>query len=375
MDAKIKVCYLITKGVWGGAQKYVYNLAVSLPKDKYEVSVICGEGKILKERLEQKNIQVFEIQSLKRDISILKEFRSFISLYRIIKKINPDVLHLNSPKAGGIGSLIGKIQKIKHVIYTVHGFSWNEERGPVQKSLITIFTWVTILLCDKTITISSREEDEAKKLWLVRDSKITLIRNGVEKIDFQDRQSARKFISEKIGMDTENSIVIGTISELHKNKGLEFIISALSKVKEKFVFVVLGGGELQEELTAMIERYEMKDRVFLLGFVLDASKYLKAFDVFTLTSIKEGLPYTIIEAGLAEVPVLASRIGGIPDIIDDGKNGVLVTKGKPGEITRAIEYLISKPAERNRFAKLLREKMEAEFSLEKMLEKTTKLYD
>jgi starch synthase len=73
--------------------------------------------------------------------------------------------------------------------------------------------------------------------------------------------------------------------------------------------------------------------------------------------------------------VIASRIGGIPDIIDDGKNGVLVTKGKPGEITRAIEYLISKPAERNRFAKLLREKMEAEFSLEKMLEKTTKLYD
>ncbi|MFZ2522851.1 MAG: glycosyltransferase family 4 protein [Minisyncoccia bacterium] len=374
MEGKKKVCYLITKGVWGGAQKYVYNLAISLPKDKYEVSVVCGEGKILKDRLEEKGIKVFEIKSMKRDLSAIGESFSFFSIYSILKKIRPDVLHVNSPKAGGLGALAGRILHIPTIVYTVHGFSWNEDRTPIQKILITFFIWLTIILCHKTITISTKEELEAKNLFLTPDEKIVLIRNGVEKIDFYERNEARKILGEIISKNLENNFILGTISELNKNKGLEYAISALSKVTHEFVFLILGGGELKSELHQMIDRFEMKDKIFLLDFVPDASRYLKAFDVFTLTSVKEGLPYTIIESGLAEVPVLASRIGGIPDIIDDGKNGVLVTKGKPGEITRAIEFMISKPEVRNDFARLLKEKMEKEFSLESMLEKTIKVY-
>ncbi len=374
MQGKKKVCYLITKGVWGGAQKYVYNLAVSLPRDKYEVTVICGEGKILKEMLEQKGISVIEINSMKRDISAIGESLSFFSIFRVLKKIRPDILHVNSPKAGGLGALSGRILRIPHIVYTVHGFSWNEDRTPAQKILITFFIWLTILLSHKTITISTKEELEGKSLFLTPDDKIVMIRNGVEKIDFIEKEDARKILGEKIGKDIKNSFLMGTISELNKNKGLEYAISALSKINKEFVFLILGGGELKVELQKVIDRYEMKNNIFLLDFVPDASRYLKAFDIFTLTSTKEGLPYTIIEAGLAEVPVVASRIGGIPDIIDDGKNGVLVTKGKPGEITRAIEYLMDNPKERKEFAKLLNEKMEKEFSLEGMLEKTERVY-
>lgn len=374
MENRKKVCYLITKGVWGGAQKYVYNLAVSLPKDKYDVSVICGEGKILKEKLEQENIKVYEITSLKRDISFIKELKSTILLFELIRKIKPDVLHLSSPKASGLGSVIGRILSIKKIIYTVHGFSWNEDRTPTEKALITIFTWLTILLCHKTITISTKEEDEAKKLFFINKEKIALIRNGVEKINFLEKDEARKFLEEKTGKSLENNFIIGTLSELTKNKGLEYAIAGLSKIQTPFVFLILGGGTLKNELQKTIDRYELNNKVFLLDFVPDANKYLKAFDLFTLTSIKEGLPYTVIEAGLAEVPVLASLVGGIPDIVDNGKNGVLVTKGKPGEITRGVEYLIDKPEIRKEFAKKLKDKMEKEFSLDGMLEKTEKIY-
>lgn len=374
MEDKKKVCYLITKGVWGGAQKYVYNLATSLPKDKYDVTVICGEGKILKEKLEASGITVFEIQNLKRDISVFSEIMSAVALFKLIKKIKPDVLHLNSPKAGGLGTLIGRILSVPHVIYTVHGFSWNEDRSPLEKALITLFTWITILLCHKTITISSKEEDEAKKLFFIKDEKIVLIRNGIEKINFLERKEAREFLEEKVGRKFDNNFVIGTLSELTKNKGLEYALAALSKIKTPFMFLILGGGVLKDELAKTIERYEMKDKIFLLGFVPDANKYLKAFDLFTLTSVKEGLPYTVIEAGQAEVPVLASRVSGIPDIVDDGKNGVLVTKGKPGEIARGIEYLIDNPKERVGFAHLLKQKVDNEFSLLGMLTETEKLY-
>lgn len=372
--SRVQVCYFITKGVWGGAQKYVYNLATSLPKDKFNVTVICGEGKVLKEKLESQGVGVFEIKNLKRDISVFNEIKSFIKVYRTIRKIRPDVLHLNSPKAGGLGAIIGRLLSIKKIIYTVHGFSWNEERTAIQKAVITVFTWFTILLCHKIITISTKEEEEAEKLFFVNKDKILMIRNGVEKIDFLTKEDARSLLEERMNRKIDDAFLIGSLCELNKNKGLEYIISALSKVSHNFMFVVLGGGELKNKLEDLIEKYKLKNKVFLLGFVPEASKYLKAFDLFTLTSVKEGLPYTILEAGLAEVPVIASRIGGIPDIIDDGKNGILLTKGKSGEITRAIEYLIDNPKIKDEFAEKLYRKVSDEFGLNQMLEKIIELY-
>src|SRR3989339_333433 len=117
---KKKVCFFVTKGVWGGAQKYVYSLATSLPKNSYDVFVVVGEGKILKDRLEEKNIRTYEIAGLRRDISVLSEIRSFLFLLKILRKESPDVLHLNSPKAGGLGTVVGRLLGIKKIIFTVH---------------------------------------------------------------------------------------------------------------------------------------------------------------------------------------------------------------------------------------------------------------
>jgi glycosyltransferase involved in cell wall biosynthesis len=373
-NTKKRVVYVITKGVWGGAQKYVFSLATSLPKDKFDVTVICGEGKILKEKLEEKGVKTIQIKTLGRDISIFKEIISFFWLLNTIRKIKPDVLHLNSPKAGGIGSLIGRILFVPNIIYTSHGFAWNEERKNYHKILITFFTWITLLLSHKTITISSKEDREAKSLPLIFDDKIYLIKNGIEKIDFLNRVEARKELFAKINKNESEVFSIGTISELHRNKGLEHAITAVSKINSPFVFFILGGGELEKPLLNLIEKLEMKDKVFILGFVPEASKYLKAFDVFLLSSIKEGLPYTIIEAGQSETPIVASSVGGIPDIIDNGKEGILVTKAKPGEITRAIEFIIENKKESKEFAKNLKDKIDAEFSLDQMIEKTVKLY-
>lgn len=369
-----RIVYVVTKGVWGGAQKYVYSLATSLSKEDYDITVICGEGKILKDKLEEKGIRVIQIKTLGRDISIFKEIVSFFWLLNTLRKIKPDVLHLNSPKAGGIGALIGRIFFVPIIIYTAHGFAWNEDRKPYEKILITVFTWITLMLTHKTITISAKEEREAKSLPLVFDDKIHLIRNGIEKIDFLSKDDAKKELFSMANIDLHETFCIGTISELHKNKGLEYAISAVSKIKSPFVFFILGGGELQKPLEKLIQKYEMNNKIFLLGFVPEASKYLKGLDLFLLTSIKEGLPYTIIEAGQAETPVIASSVGGIPDIIDNGKDGILVTKAKPGEITRAIEFVMENKSDAKTFSDNLKTKIDKDFSIEMMLEKTSKLY-
>ncbi len=376
--SKTKICYLITKGVWGGAQKYLFALATSLPQDKYEVFVIVGKGSILKNKLEEKNIKVYEVNSLQRDISIFSEIKSFIEMFNLVRKIQPDVLHLNSPKASGLGSVIARLLLIPKTIQTVHGWSFNENRNIFSKILIWFFSWITVLFTDKTIVISKSEKSQAQKMPFVSENKIVLIRNGISKINYIDKEIVRDALLHRVGLTAndfpKDTVWIGTISELTKNKGLKYAISALSEIKTNFVFFVIGGGEEKENLESFIFEKGLQDKVFLLGSIDIANLYVKAFDIFTLTSVKEGLPYAIMEAGGAGVPVIASNIGGIPDMIDTGKNGILVKKGSVGEITKALELLIKNPEKRKDFGIKLKQKIEKDFDIEQMIKKTLALY-
>jgi glycosyltransferase involved in cell wall biosynthesis len=136
----------------------------------------------------------------------------------------------------------------------------------------------------------------------------------------------------------------------------------------------LGEGEERKNLENLIREHRLEEKVFLIGFKDKSPQYLKAFDIFTLTSIKEGLPYTLIEAGFAGLPVVSSNVGGIPDIIDNNINGILTDSKNVSEIKNAIENLIENAEMRENFGNKLKEKVEREFSLDRMLERTIKLY-
>ena len=234
-------------------------------------------------------------------------------------------------------------------------------------------------MCHKTIVIAKKEKAQALRMPFIKDSKITLIRNGIEKIDYINKNIVREaLINRTNGKVREHinsrTLWIGTISELHKNKGLDFIISVLENIKSNFVFFIIGEGEERKNLEKLIKLKGLENKVFLVGFVDIANLYLKAFDIFTLTSRKEGLPYSILEAGGAGVCVIASNVGGIPDIIDNNRNGILITKGNVKEIQKNIEFLDANTHRRAELGKSLKQKIDKEFSMEDMLKKTMALY-
>lgn len=374
-NAKTKICYVVTKGVWGGAQKYVYTLATTLPKDKFDVLVIMGEGGILKNKLHEKGIRTFELSDLKRDLSLKNEFWSSSELLKIVWREAPQVLHLNSPKASGFGAVAGILCRTPKVIQTIHGWSFNEDRNFISKSLIYFFSWITTLMCDKTIVIAEKEKKQALAMAKVTTSKITLIKNGLEDIKFINRTIVREALLHRAHLGKQSKkLWLGTICELHRNKGLEYAIKALAKMKEPFIYFIVGEGEERNNLQNLIQEYGLQNKVFLLGAIEDAKIYLKAFDVFILSSVKEGLPYTILEAGLAGLPVVASHTGGIPEIIDDGENGILTRVGDSNQITKALEYFISHPEKQKEFGLKLQQKVKEGFSVDEMLKKTIKLY-
>ena len=167
MAEKPKKCLLvITKSNWGGAQRYVYNLATALPREEYAVSVALGGTGVadsapgeLAQKLAAAKIPTHHVAAFARDVSATSDVRAFFELLALLRRERPDVVHLNSSKAGGVGALAARIAGVKKIIFTSHGLAWDEDRSPRAKKLIKLFSWCTFILCHRVIVITQDNFD------------------------------------------------------------------------------------------------------------------------------------------------------------------------------------------------------------------------
>ncbi|HAS85113.1 MAG TPA: hypothetical protein DCS23_03550, partial [Candidatus Yonathbacteria bacterium] len=341
---KKKILFVITKSNFGGAQKYVFDLATGLPKDQFDVAVALGGSGILIQKLHAENIRVLPIFSLARDVNPWSDITAFFELWKIFREEKPDVVHLNSAKAGGVGALVARLAGVQKIIFTAHGWAFNEERPMWQKLIIKFFSWITVILSHETIAVSNAVRNNTSG-WPFVVGKISVIKNGINEPNFLSSSEARLHLFAKANTHVpENAFIVGTIAELHKSKGLTYAIEAFAKLipeNPNLYYFIIGGGEEKERLEALVGLHNLHGRVFLLGFVDDASRYLRAFDIFLLPSITEGLALVLLEAGLAGLPVVASSVGGIPEVIEEEKTGLLVPARDSEVITQAIQKLIA----------------------------------
>ncbi|OHA26896.1 MAG: hypothetical protein A3D52_01760 [Candidatus Taylorbacteria bacterium RIFCSPHIGHO2_02_FULL_44_36] len=382
MARKRKILYVITKSSWGGAQRQVFDLATNLPKDKFEVAVALGGRGSLKEKLDVAGIRTISVATLGRDVRIFNDLISFFKILEIIKRERPDIVHAHSSKAGALSAfavfilnlyfkLTAKSYKLK-AIYTAHGWMFLEKRQWWWVVVMRFFSWLTILLSHKIIVVSKNDRN-ASADFIGTKNKITVISNGISEINFLEKSEARK----KILPRQENlagTFWFGAIAELHKNKGLNFAIEAIDK-NLPAIFVIVGEGEERKNLEQLIAKRKLQDKIFLTGQIDNATILLKAFDVFLLPSVKEGMPYTILEAGSAGRPVIVSNIGGLPEIITDMESGILVKVGRPAEIKKAMEFLFNNPERRAAFGAALQNVIASKFGLSKMLGQIETLYN
>lgn len=334
-----------------------------------------GEG-VLRDKLREANVPTRSVQEMWRDIDIAKDISSFIKLFKIIKEENPDVLHVHSPKAAGLGALAGRMLGVKKIIYTVHGFAFHENRPFYQKAMIAFISWITMLLSTDVITLYEKALRETKHFPYITD-KLHLIHPGIAVPTFFATSSARQLLQQRTSLPFEKKILIGTIAELHTNKGLGYALEAFQKLAShspSFIFFIIGEGEERGQLEAMIKEKDLQNNVVLAGQIPLAAEYLKAFSIFILPSIKEALPYALLEAGVAGLPVIATTVGGVPEIVEDMKSGVLIQPKKSDEIYYAIEFLLNHKNTQREYAQNLQEKVKRDFNLGNMLTATFKLY-
>lgn len=390
----MKVLFLITKSDVGGAQKYVRDLAASLPHEKFETKIITGG----------KDGVRFLTNAFRPYFLFLNDIAAVIEIALLLRKIQPDILHLNSSKAGVVGAIAAKIYNVGclmfgvrglgvKIIFTAHGWVFNPENhyGWLRRHLYILFHKFAALFQDAIINVSEYDRQLALQYHIAPAKKLFTIHNGIDavNIEFLERAVARNKLLEKLisGVPSLNAKRLtlnaapwlGSVGRLVAEKDYATLIDAAALLKHQtsnfeLRTFVIGDGYERPMLEKKIAELGLQNDVFLLGAIPNAERYLKAFDVFVLPSIKEGLPYTLLEAMAAGLPIIATRTGGMPEILEP-QNGLIVPPRDPKAIADAIKKLLADNQLQKNLSANARTYAERELTLDRMVRQTTVVYE
>ncbi|QAA32017.1 glycosyltransferase family 4 protein [Clostridium manihotivorum] len=331
-----KIAQIITQAEMGGAQKHLLILSDELKKLDNCVTVYAGEGQGLDKELEQLNIDFKRIELLKREISLLNDFKAIIKLMKIFKKEKYDIVHCHSSKAGLVGRIAARLAGVKIVVYTAHGFVFNEPMSKIKKRLYIIIEKIGSLFGNKLIAVSKKDYNCALDYGFGNKKNIYYIPNAVHEIDRASLNN-REELKKQLGI--ENTFVLGVLANFYETKGHKFLIDALLKLTDEgysFSCIFVGEGTTKND---MVKRAKGYTNMKFLGYRKDNYDLINCMDLFVLPSVKEGMPYVILEAMTLSKPVLCTRVGALTDMIEDCKNGFIVAPESSEQLYNKLKYI------------------------------------
>lgn len=349
----IRVAYIATSIQYGGAERVCQTFLKLVDRSKFEINPV-----LLVRPWEEQNILVDELQKERYFVqrvpvarSPRSEGRDYFRIYRcykhifaIIKTGNYNLIHTNGYFADLVGIPIAKLLKISS-ISMCHGYITDGLKLGIYNALDRMI----IRFADRVIAVSESIKKNLVKNG-VNKSKITVIQNAVElKNEGELYRKKREVIRKQINLK-ENDITVGYIGRISKEKGVNYLIEACSMLMNKGIIekvIIIGDGICKEELENLARQKGIGDRVYFVGFQKDIGNWLPAIDIFVLPSLTEGTPLSLLEAMSYGIPIVASAVGGVPQVVQTGKNGILVNPGRSDEIADAVCTLSNNEALRN----------------------------
>lgn len=371
--SKIKVLH-ITQATIGGTLEYLKLFFNHINKDEYEVYLACPSYGPMKKEIEDMGVKVYPLE-MTREISLKDDLNSFMEMKKLIKGVNPDIVHLHSSKAGVLGKIASYLNKIP-CIYNAHGWSFSMNVSDKKKKVYSLIEKYTSLFCDKIVNISEYEHNLAKQYNIASDKKMITIHNGIDIEKYEKSNYSRKDTLEELGIPQE-CFIVGMVARISEQKDpIKFIEIAkeVCSVIENAYFVLVGDGELREQVNKLITKYDLKDRVKITGWVNDVNKYISAFDIGILTSRWEGFGLVLTEYMAAKKPIIASNIGGIPELIEDNYNGILVDINDTDKFIKSIIELKYNSTLKHKYVENSSCILENKFNIKTVVERHNKLY-
>lgn len=371
---KINLFYGITKLELGGAQKQLLSLIKKLDKEKYNIFLFTAkDGLLLKEALSIKTLKIKRSKFLDRPINPLKDILALIEIYWFIKKNKIEIVHTHSSKAGILGRWAARLAKVKIILHTVHGWSFNDYQPRLVRMLFIYLERLTAQFTHRLIVVSNYDKQKGLNNRIGKEKKYSLIRYGIDYTEFSIKD---KNIRKELGIDTSD-FVVGMVSCFKPQKSpLDFIrLSFLVKeVLPNLRFLLVGDGILRKKIERLIYKFNLQNQVILTGWRKDIPRILSAIDIFVLTSLWEGLPISVLEAMASFKPVVATNTGGIREVIIEGKTGFLVEPGNIKEMSVRLVSLLKDEALRKKIGEDAKDFLSSDFTLENMVKNTENLY-
>jgi glycosyltransferase involved in cell wall biosynthesis len=365
----MRILYIVTAAEYGGASLHVLRLMDADIKKGYKVGLVSApETRIINEA---KNIgaQIFINKYFVRPIQIYNDFLALWSVFRAIKKFNPDLITAHSTKAGYAARFFGFLFN-KPVIFTAHGWSFTEGRGSSMRKMLIIAERIAAKFTKKIVCVSEYDRSIALKFKVDKPDKILTIHNGINPNPFLKVDGYK--ITKEFKL-SENPIIT-MIGRLTPQKNPITLLKASCFLNKKFKLLIVGKGELQNTVEQFISLNNLSDLVILTGERADIPEILAASTIFVLSSLWEGLPYTIIEAMISGLPIVATSVGGIPELIENGKTGFIVPPASPYKMAEAINKLLENEELCIKMGKEGQKKALREFTLNRMITQTQDLY-
>ena len=388
LDSRIRVIHIITRLDRGGSAQNTFLTAMGHDKSKFSVGLVYGCSKMMSaddaallrtdlQQLGRAGVSVFHMPALVREINPVLDAWATVALWRLLRRERPQVVHTHTSKAGAVGRLAAWLAGIPLVIHTPHGHIFYGYYGTVGSAIIRLLERLLAKITDRIVTLTDRGAQEHVHYKIAGAEKFATVHSGIDLARFRSVQVDPAVKRKELGLPPDG-VIVGTVGRLVPIKGLEWLLKAVPQVLAQFpqaCFVIIGDGPLLGELRQMTSKLGISLRVVFLGAREDVPECLAALDLFVLPSLNEGMGRVLLEAMAVGCPVVATRVGGIPDIVADGTTGLLVPPRDERALAEAILTLLRDRSRRAAYGEAARRHVDGRFDVETMVRSVERLYD
>ncbi len=378
---KIRVLHIITRLDPGGSAMNTLETVRRLDPERFDVELLSGktvdpDGQSLG-FISLYGLRCSFIEDLVRNIHLIKDVKAWIALYTRIKQGQYDIVHTHSSKAGIMGRWAARLAGVRHIVHTPHGHVFYGYFSSVLTGIFIMAERFTVCVTDRLIELTTKGVEEHLTLGIGRKEQWSVIPSGIDLEMFRSDEDSRR-ITRREWQVSEDDILVVSVGRLEEVKGQVYLINALPQVLKECPAVKLmlvGDGHERSSLEEHSMRLGVKDRVIFAGFCEDVRPYLNAADIFALASLNEGMGRAVVEAMACGKPVILSRVGGMQGLIEDGKEGFLVSAKDGSAWAGALGKLASDHERREGMAASALRRANEYFSVEVMVKKIELVYE
>ncbi len=364
----MRVLWLIKGLGLGGAERLLVLAAPHLDRSEfaYEAAYLLPWKTALVRPLEEAGVPTvclhhrrpFDLRVVGRIAALLRERR-------------PDILHLHLPYSGVVGRIAARLAGgVGAVVYTEHNLQ--ERYHPLTR----LANQLTLPLCDRTIAVSPEVEDSLRGSWLTRRAPITVVPNGVDVEEVRRAAAGSAEVREELGIPPEG-LVVGVVIGFRQQKRPDLWVRAarmIADAEPRASFVLVGEGPALAPTRALAAEVGLNGRAIFTGLRSDAPRLIAALDVFMLSSMYEGLPVAVLEAMALARPIVATRVGGLPAVIEHGRSGLLVEAGNPAALADQALALLRDAGLRRSLGAAAQQRVRERFGIAPMVRATEQIY-